>query len=98
SKDGELTLDDFPGNVINPERLPEIELHTVVFDQGPGGEWVEPKENGEGLVRERWRWVKPGAPERVGFNANLGRWAEAGDDETKPWGMAGVANARRPQP
>jgi len=95
---GQLTIDDFPNGKIDSSDLPEIELHTIVFDNSPGAEWMSQTLEGEMLVRERWRWAAPGPPSRRGFNVPLNRWAEDADPEKVPWGMAGVANARRPQP
>ena len=54
--------------------------------------------SGEMLVRELWRWPVPGAPVRRGYNAHEHRWATDEDKEKVPWGAAGVANSRRPQP
>lgn len=98
SKAGELNLEDFPSGKVNPEALPEIELHTVVYDNTPGQEWIAITDSGEMLVRERWCWPNPGKPIRRGFNVSLKRWASDEDKEKGPWGAAGVANSRRPQP
>lgn len=98
SKAGELTLEDFPRGKPNSDELPEVELHTIVYDNSPGPEWVETLSTGESLVKERWKWEQPGAPDRRGFNVKEGRWAVDTDKEKVPWGMAGVANSRRPQP
>jgi len=98
SKEGELTLEDFPGAKIDTDHLPEIELETVVFDNSPGEEWICTTSGGEKLVREKWTWLAPGKPKRLGFNVHLGRWAQDGDSELVPWGAPGVANSRRPQP
>ena len=49
-------------------------------------------------MREKWTWSAPGKPTRRGYNVALGRWASNDDPEKVPWGAAGVANARRPQP
>lgn len=94
---GQLFIDDFPSGEVNLDALPEIELHTVVYDNSPGPEWMEKMESGEMLVRERWRWLSPGASVRRGFNVQEKRWATDGDKEKVPWGAAGVANSRRPQ-
>ncbi len=91
---GKLSIDDFPCGKVDPDALPEIELHTVVYDNSPGTEWM----GGESLVRERWRWSAPGPPVRRGYNVDEGRWATVEDKEKVPWGAAGVANSRRPQP
>jgi putative ATP-dependent endonuclease of OLD family len=98
SSESSLTLDDFPNGEIEEGRFPTVELHTMIFGNRPGDEWCEQVEHGGNLVRERWIWEKPGKPERTGFNVELGRWAQPGDDEMVPWGVAPVANARRPQP
>lgn len=95
---GQLSTEDFPSGKVNPDVLPEIELHTVVYDNSPGPEWMEKTESGEMLVREIWRWPAPGAPVRRGYNVHEHRWAIDGDKEKVPWGAAGVANSRRPQP
>jgi putative ATP-dependent endonuclease of OLD family len=95
---GQLSIDDFPSGKVDSRALPEIELHTVVYDNSPGPEWMEKTESGEMLVRELWRWSSPGGPIRRGFNVQEQRWATEEDKEKVPWGAAGVANSRRPQP
>lgn len=98
SNAGELSIDDFFCARVNPEHLPEIELHTVVYDNTPGTEWIENTPGGEMIVRERWTWAGPGKPVRRGYNVQQGRWATDSDAEKVPWGAAGVANTRRPEP
>ena len=93
---GQLTIDDFHSG--DSHTLPEIELHTVVYDNSPGQEWVETTESGEMLVKELWRWSAPGAPVRRGYNVQEQRWATDEDKEKVPWGAPSVANSRRPQP
>lgn len=95
---GKLTIDDFPSGTVDPDAIPEIELHTIVYDNSPGPEWMEKTGSGEMLVREIWRWPAPGDPVRRGFNVQENRWATEDDKEKVPWGAAGVANSRRPQP
>ena len=53
---GQLSIDDFPSGKVDSNALPEIELHTVVYDNSPGPEWMEKTEAGEMLVKELWRW------------------------------------------
>lgn len=98
SSAGSLTIEDFPSGKVDPEALPEIELHTVVYDNSPGAEWMEKTEADENLVKEVWRWSAPGTPVRRGYNVQEKRWATDEDKEKVPWGAAGVANSRRPQP
>lgn len=95
---GHLSIDDFPSGKVDPDALPEIELHTVVYDNNPGPEWIAVSESGETHVREMWRWFAPGPPVRRGFNVQVDRWATDEDKEKVPWGAAGIANSRRPQP
>lgn len=95
---GHLALDDFPSGKIDTGVFPEIELHTVVYDNSPGPEWMAETPEGEQLVKELWRWQAPGPPIRRGFNVEQNRWANDDDKEKVPWGAAGVANSRRPQP
>src|ERR1035438_10332517 len=57
---GQLTIEDFPLGKVDPAALPEIELHTVVYDNSPGPEWMEETATGEKVVRELWRWSVPG--------------------------------------
>jgi len=90
-KQGELAIEDFPGRLVDPQNLPEIELHTVVTVNRPGAEWVD----ASGLVKERWTWSEPGKPERFGYLHAEGRWATGADGEKGPWGA--VAQSRRPQ-
>jgi len=93
SKNADLKIEDFPNNVIDSENLPEIELHTIVYDNTPGERWIQTLENGEMLVRERWIWETPGKPRREGFDVLEGDWSE-----NVPWGAPNVANTRRPEP
>jgi len=41
SSAGHLAIEDFPSGKVDPDALPEIELHTVVYDSSPGPEWME---------------------------------------------------------
>src|SRR3990170_5417973 len=36
SSAGHLAIEDFPSGKVDPDALPEIELHTVVYDSSPG--------------------------------------------------------------
>jgi putative ATP-dependent endonuclease of OLD family len=97
SNAGKLSIEDFPdGKVLEEEgRHPEIQLETEVVGNPPGKKWLI-VDGEKQIVRERWTWAKPGSAVRQGWNTELG---DGGDwDQTKPWGFAAVANARRPQP
>ncbi|HNT26541.1 MAG TPA: AAA family ATPase [bacterium] len=98
SNAGHLAIEDFPFGKVDSGAVPEIELHTVIYDNSPGAEWIATTSSGEKLVREQWRWPAPGTPVRRGFNVKENRWATDEDREKVPWGAAGVANSRRPQP
>lgn len=89
----DLKLEDFPNNIINEEALPEIQIHTIVYDNSPGDKWIETLENGEFLVRERWVWQAPGKPIRQGWEVAENSWSD-----NVPWGAPNVANSRRPEP
>ena len=93
SAKAKLKLDDFPNNKIDPDNLPEIELHTIVYDNSPGEQWITTLQNGERLVKERWTWKGEGDPIRQGWNAQDNSWSEK-----VPWGAPNVANTRRPEP
>lgn len=93
SAKAKLKLDDFPNNIIDPDNLPEIELHTIVYDNSPGEQWITILQNGERLVKERWTWKGEGDPVRQGWNAQDNSWSEQ-----VPWGAPNVANSRRPEP
>lgn len=93
SAKAKLKLDDFPNNIIDPDNLPEIELHTIVYDNSPGEQWITTLQNGERLVKERWTWKGEGDPIRQGWNAQDNSWSEK-----VPWGAPNVANSRRPEP
>lgn len=88
-----LTLEDFPNKEIDTKNLPEIELHTIVYDNSPGERWIEILENGEKLIKERWVWYGEGMPKREGWDVDTNLWSE-----NVPWGAPNVANARRPEP
>ncbi|MBK8701945.1 MAG: AAA family ATPase [Saprospiraceae bacterium] len=93
SNKGKLKIEDFPNNKIDPDNLPEIELHTIVYDNSPGERWITVLPNGERLVKERWIWANEGDPKREGWDAEANTWSEQ-----VPWGAPNVANSRRPEP
>lgn len=93
SKEGNLTLNDFPNGIIDQDNRPEIELVTVVGDNSPGEEWIKKNENDDLEVKERWFWEREGAPVRQGWNVKKSEW-----DQRVPWGAPNVAKARRPEP
>jgi len=90
---GQLSLDDFPNGVVTDSELPEIELHTVIFDNAPGDRWISKDSTGDLFVRERFRWTKPGPAIREGFDVTKNDW-----DSQVPWGAPNVAKAYRAQP
>lgn len=94
SKEAELKLDDFPNNEVDETNLPQIELHTIVYDERVGEQWIEQTTEGEWLVKEKWTWENIGKPKRQGWNVVLGNW----DPKSFPFGPANIANQRRPEP
>jgi putative ATP-dependent endonuclease of OLD family len=96
SKEGELTIEDFPNGKVDPAQPPTIEIETVVYDaKAPGERWVrtDPTTK-EMFVREKWTWAAPGAPTKVGWNVAANDWhASEG-----PWGAPNVAGIARPEP
>lgn len=94
STKGDLKIEDFPNNKIDKNNLPEIELHTIVYDKSlPGEKWIQILKNGEFLIKERWIWAGEGKPKREGWDVELNTWSV-----NAPWGAPNVANARRPEP
>lgn len=96
SNKARLTEADFPNGIVNPDKLPEIELHTIVNgDTSPAVRWVQKdSENEEAIVRERWIWSSPNTdPKRQGFDTEKKEW-----DNQVPWGAPNVAKENRPQP
>src|SRR5579864_3267117 len=96
SKEGDLTLEDFPNGRIQDGIFPTIELETVVFDKtAPGERWVrtDPETN-EMFVREKWVWTDVGEPKKVGWDVASNDW----DTHEGPWGAPNVAQAYRPEP
>jgi len=93
SAKADLKVEDFPNNKIEEDNLPEIELHTIVYDNSPGDRWIQNLDNGEMLVKERWIWNSEGRPKREGWEVETNSWSE-----NVPWGAPNVANARRPEP
>ena len=96
SKEGKLIQEDFPNAVISADNPIEIELETVVYDaKAPGEKWIRRNDaTGEMFVREKWTWVAPGDPKKVGWDVAAGGW----HDKEGPWGAAGVAQPARPEP
>lgn len=93
SAKADLSIEDFPNNKIDENNLPEIELHTIIYDNTPGDRWIQTLGNGEMLVKERWIWHAEGKPKREGWDVEANSWSE-----NVPWGAPNVANARRPEP
>lgn len=94
SKKSHLTLEDFPNKTIDPENLPQVELHSIVYEERVGAHWLDRTDEGELLVKEKWTWNIPGQlPTRVGFNVEMDDW-----DTKAPFGFATIANLRRPEP
>jgi len=62
-----LSIEDFPHSKIDPENLPEIEIHTRVYDNAPGEKWIETQDNGDLIVKERFIWEIEGKPKRQGL-------------------------------
>ena len=95
SSKASLQLEDFPNCQIDPTNLPEIEIHTVVYDETVGDKWID-SVSGEKIVREKWVWSGVGAPKRYGWdttlNEDVGGWSE-----NVPWGAPNVANSKRPE-
>ena len=96
SMEGEMPLSDFPREQVDASAPPTIELETVVYDEAaPGSRWVaRDPATGELVVKERWRWLAPGKPERVGWDVAAGDW----HPKERPWGAPNVAQAARPEP
>lgn len=94
SNEGKLELDDFPGNEVNQDKLPRIEIHTIITENKPGDQWVQKLESGEMLIRERWTWSEAKKPaKRQGFDVTTSDWSDK-----VPWGAPNVANSYRPKP
>lgn len=94
SNASKLTLDDFPNRKFDEHNLPQIELHTIVYDERVGEKWIEKVDSGW-LVKERWTWKKEGVtPDRQGWDVTVGDWHE----KSFPFGPANIANLRRPDP
>jgi putative ATP-dependent endonuclease of OLD family len=93
SNKGKLKIEDFPNNKIDPNNLPEIELHTIVYDNSPGEKWITVLPSEERLVKERWIWANEGDPKREGWDAESNAWSGQ-----VPWGAPNVANSKRPEP
>lgn len=94
SKEGKLVINDFPNGRVEPDKLPEVELQTIVFNKAPGERWIHTTPDNEWLIREKWVWDSPNKePVRRGYDVEKGDW-----DSQVPWGAPNVANARRPRP
>jgi putative ATP-dependent endonuclease of the OLD family len=98
SADGRLLLADFPREVVDGDKLPEIELQTYIDPETkdkPGEQWLHlEEETGRNYVRERWIWDSPNKdPTRQGRRANAEDWSE-----NVPWGAPNVAKSHRPIP
>jgi putative ATP-dependent endonuclease of OLD family len=93
SKEGDISIEDFPNKEIYETNFPEIEIQTIVYDKAPGDKWITTQPNGEMLVRERFLWKQPGRAKREGWDVELGQWSD-----NVPWGAPNVSNSRRPEP
>lgn len=96
SKKCHLSESDFPNGRVDPNNLPEIELHTIVNgDTTPAAKWILfDEDTGKPYVRERWIWESPNTdPKRQGFDPAKNDW-----DDHVPWGAPNIAKENRPQP
>ena len=96
--EGRLLLADFPREIVDGDKLPEIELQTYIDPETkdkPGEQWLHlEEETGRNYVRERWIWDSPNKdPTRQGRRANAEDWSES-----VPWGAPNVAKSHRPIP
>lgn len=98
SKSGELSIEDFPKNIIDPLNLPQIELHTIVYDIRVGEQWLHKTNEGEWLVKERWTWEAVGKGKRQGWDVTLNDGSGDWHPTSFPFGPANIANQRRPEP
>lgn len=81
-----LTTADFPCEIVDANKLPEIELQTYIDEETrdkPGEQWLHHEtETGRHYVRERWTWSSPNlAPVRQGRVAASEEWSAK-----VPWG------------
>lgn len=94
SNASKLSIDDFPNKNFDENNLPQIELHTIVYDERVGEKWIE-KVDGGWLVKEKWTWKAVNSfPDRQGWDVATGNWHE----KSFPFGPANIANLRRPDP
>jgi putative ATP-dependent endonuclease of OLD family len=98
SKGGEITIEDFPRNTIDPLNLPQIELHTIVYDIRVGEQWLHKTNDEEWLVKERWTWEAIGKGKRQGWDVTLNDGNGDWHSSSFPFGPANIANQRRPEP
>jgi putative ATP-dependent endonuclease of the OLD family len=89
-----LAQEDFHEGKFNEENPPQIELWTIVAENSPGEKWIDRTNKNGPLVCERWTWDRDGKPKRQGFLPGENNWSE----NSVPWGFAGVAQSRRPEP
>lgn len=92
SKNGYMSLDDFPDGKIDEDNLPEIEIQTVVYDDTVGRKWIKDS-SGESIVRERFIWRTEGPADRQGWDVTTSGWSD-----NVPWGAPNVSNSKRPEP
>lgn len=94
SSDSKLTIENFPGGqYVDPKNLPQIEVHTVIYGETVGRNWIDDT-SGERIVKEKWTWHDVGTPVRQGWDVNLNDWSP----DKVPWGAPNVANSYRPEP
>lgn len=91
---------DFHNNQVDPDNLPEIEVHSIATNETkPGDEWCQFLSENTYIIKEKWIWKgTKKAPERVGFNVIEDRFAIPTDKEKMPWVINNVAKSRRPKP
>ncbi|MDC1175565.1 AAA family ATPase, partial [Bacteriovoracaceae bacterium] len=97
-----LSKDDFHNQVIDSDRLPTVELHTLVDEEAAPAidKWCEVVNDDLYRVKEKWVWSKAGSsnkPERIGFRVDKNDWAKNEDTPKKPWATDNVAMSKRPK-
>jgi putative ATP-dependent endonuclease of the OLD family len=99
SKNGQLSIDDFPNGQVIIENLPTIIVETIVEnDKNVSGRWISHSDQGL-VIKEKFTWSSPkSSPEIVGFLSKENRWATKEDSPHRPFGAPNIAQSRRPRP
>ncbi|ALM47866.1 hypothetical protein AMR72_02510 [Flavobacterium psychrophilum] len=78
-----LDLEDFHNGLVDPENLPEVELHSITNTERIDAQWLDKIKEGEYVFKEKWIWERPSLnPTHTVFNTKTNTWSVSNMSKT----------------